>query len=377
MTLGTGKTLSGRLNEAAARPTGFDYMRLTLAVLIICFHSVALSYGSDATIWRSPLGAPISMIVPMFFSLSGFLVAGSLERCQTLISFLGLRVLRIVPALAGEVLLSALLLGPILTTLSLRSYFSTHGFFGYFLNILGDIHYALPGVFQNNPFPTMVNGQLWTVPYELICYLIIAAISICGLMRRRVLFLLAVIALHVLMSLYLISYSVQTVEGDTGLLPMNFLIGVLFYFYREHIPWNGGLFLAALVSSLVLRSTLFGQPFSMVFVTYVTTYLGLTNPRRSRVLLGGDYSYGLYLYGWPVQQAVASIGPATHHWHLNILIALPSVCLMAFVSWWLVEKPSLRLRGRLRELEEACLAVRTRLAKHFGQLGSFRPCHLR
>ena len=59
----------------------------------------------------------------MFFCLSGFLVAGSLERCRTPISFAGLRIFRIFPALVVEVLLSALILGPLLTHYSLKMYF--------------------------------------------------------------------------------------------------------------------------------------------------------------------------------------------------------------------------------------------------------------
>ena len=118
--------IKDRLKATNGRPSGFDYMRIVLAVSILLWHTVALSAGASA-VHSLPLNIlePFSLLlVPMFFALSGFLVAGSLERSKTLVSFLGLRVFRIIPALGVEVLLSALLLRPLLTTYSLSTYFS-------------------------------------------------------------------------------------------------------------------------------------------------------------------------------------------------------------------------------------------------------------
>jgi peptidoglycan/LPS O-acetylase OafA/YrhL len=113
------------------------------------------------------------MILPMFFALSGFLVTGSLFRTRTLTEFIALRLLRLVPALAVEVTLSAVVLGALFTSLPIGQYFSDPAFWKYFLNIAGRIHYSLPGVFQDNPIP-IVNISLWTIPYELEWYLISA-----------------------------------------------------------------------------------------------------------------------------------------------------------------------------------------------------------
>ncbi len=115
-------------------------MRLVLAVLIVCWHSVVTSYGlavqtvASSAPWR-PL---VAVLLPAFFTLSGFLVAGSLERSKTVGMFVALRALRIYPALAIESLIAALILGPLLTTAPLAAYFSDHDFHLYFLNILGD-----------------------------------------------------------------------------------------------------------------------------------------------------------------------------------------------------------------------------------------------
>src|SRR5271170_1656034 len=134
-------TLQQRLEQTAHRPSGFDWMRIGLASAVALFHAFHCSYGAAGV--QAPIGfrPAIGLILPMFFALSGFLVAGSLERSRTVVTFLGLRVVRIVPALMVEVVLSALVLGPLVTTDDLRTYASNPAFYTYFLNIVGDIHY--------------------------------------------------------------------------------------------------------------------------------------------------------------------------------------------------------------------------------------------
>jgi peptidoglycan/LPS O-acetylase OafA/YrhL len=119
-------TIAQRMIETGGRPTGFDYLRLALAVLIVCSHSVVMSYGLEVqTVVTSAPWRPLTaVLLPAFFALSGFLVAGSLERSRTIGMFVGLRALRIYPALAVESLVAALILGPLLTTRSLGTYFS-------------------------------------------------------------------------------------------------------------------------------------------------------------------------------------------------------------------------------------------------------------
>ena len=89
---------------------------------------------------------------------------------------------------------------------------------------------------------------------------------------------------------------------------------------------------------------------------YVACYLGLMNPRRNWIVSSGDYSYGMFLYGVVVQQCVAALGPPVQHWYLNILISLPIAFGVAFVSWHLVEKHALRLRGHVETFEAAILS---------------------
>ena len=178
-------TLGDQYERAKRRPSGFDYLRIALAVTIILFHAPIVCSGTDMIRWLvgGPFRPVTFFLVPSFFALSGFLIAGSLER-NPLPTFFALRALRIVPALAVEVFLSAVVIGACFTTLPLSEYFTSAGFWAYFQNIVGNVHMTLPGVFIDLPMPNNVNGQLWTIPFELDCYLVLGVLTLLGITHR-------------------------------------------------------------------------------------------------------------------------------------------------------------------------------------------------
>lgn len=196
-------TIAARLLAAENHPLGFDYLRLILALGIVGFHSFTTTHdvAADHLLWQSLWSAPLRLILPMFFALSGFLVAASLSRSASLADFLIRRAIRIVPALLAEILLSALLLGALLTSFPLHLYFTDRAFFTYFLNVLGDVHFSLPGVFLHNPRSALVNGSLWTIPYEGLCYLALMIFALAGAMRHRTLMLATAAAVPVALTI--------------------------------------------------------------------------------------------------------------------------------------------------------------------------------
>src|ERR1700761_8209650 len=175
------KTLGSVLDDQKGFGRGFDFLRIALASGIIAWHAAQLS-GHLEVARASGFWLSEYMLVPMFFALSGFLVAGSSTRLSAK-DFLLNRAARIVPALAVDILFAALLIGPLVTTLPVRLYFTDTSFVSYFLNIVGSMHYALPGVFGTNP-SSEVNGALWTVPFEISCYVILTALMLSGAMKR-------------------------------------------------------------------------------------------------------------------------------------------------------------------------------------------------
>ncbi len=341
--------------QATGRTTGFDYLRILLSLSIILWHGISLSYGPAVELlwWRGPVGTAMHFVLPMFFALSGFLVAGSLDRCPTLVSFFGLRVLRIVPALAVEVTLSALLFGPALTSERLQDYFTDPDFSHYFLNMVGYIHYVLPGLFNDNPVARTVNAQLWTIPFELQCYLAIGGLATAAILHRRLLLLCLVLLGQGMWAWRVISLGDDGGSGGASgpVLVISFLVGIVFHLYRDRIQLRRSLFLIALGVGFALSALPHGAYYLPIPATYVTVWLGLRNPRPVKLVASGDYSYGLYLYGYPLQQAVASIGPPAHHWWINIGMALPAAFAIAFFSWHQIERPMLALRKRLPPLE--------------------------
>lgn len=347
------KTIADRMEVTHGRPTGFDYLRLILATSIIVWHAFPLSYGAgvDAAFMASPWRPLVACLVPMFFALSGFLVAGSLER-NPIVTFLGLRIIRILPALFVEVALSALILGPLLTVYTLSNYFSDGQFAHYFLNVLGDIHYELPGLFLSNPYPNVVNGQLWTVPWELKCYLALTGLSLIGVSKSRWP-LLGVTVLGAIAFWYF--GSVGLLDQSRGIpgaaLILSFLVGVIMFNMKNLIPWSGAIAVASAFAATGLFLIPGGDYFVAFPTAYLTIYLGLLNPPKFGVLKGADYSYGLYLYGFAIQQAIAQMGPWAHHWYVNLCLALPFAAIFAGLSWTFIEKPALKLKQVLPHVE--------------------------
>jgi peptidoglycan/LPS O-acetylase OafA/YrhL len=94
-------------------------------------------------------------------------------------------------------------------------------------------------------------------------------------------------------------------------------------------------------------SVSYGDILMAIPVAYMTVYAGLLNPYKFNILKGADYSYGVFLYGYPIQQAFASSGKWTHYWWLNILVCVPLAFLVAAFSWHFVEKPVLFLKKKL------------------------------
>ena len=330
------------------RTNGFDYLRLCLALGVIFWHGVIASYGPefDKTLHATPIGTVARMILPMFFALSGFLVAGSLVRTPSLRVFALHRVLRIFPALSVEVALSGLLLGLLVTEVSLTEYFFSTGFVRYLFNVFGIISIWLPGVFQDNPVD-WVNISLWTVPYELECYLVLIGIAAIGLARRVGLYIAAFVGVCVIIAAIdlMTDYAALAVNRvPPRVLITCFLAGVGFYLIRGRVPVSFPLFIISAVVAYLCTSYPILAYLTPVPIAYMTVYLGLLNIPRAPVILDGDYSYGMYLYAFPFQQLQVYLFPDNRGWIQNMVFAIPCVIVFAAFSWHVIEKPILQKR---------------------------------
>ena len=334
---------------AANRNTGpgFDWLRIGLSILVILLHSFHTAYGSSPYLaynWSSPLWA---FVLPAFFGLSGFLVTGSAIRTSDVRVFLWFRGLRIVPALAVEVTISALILGPLVTTVPLGAYFSDPMTLEYFGNVVGWVHYALPGVFESNPRAGIVNQNLWTLHPELMCYAAMAACMIAGAVYSRRLMTLLWIVLTVLGGAYNLATGVLELSGTfpSEIFVYSFITGVVMYHWKDHIPLNRAIFVLSLVTGYIVLKIEGVTVFALPMVYYVMIYIGMTKFPRIKLLQSGDYSYGVYLYGYPIQQTIVFLLPDGQEWWTVFVLASILSLMVAAISWWCIEKPALRLKN--------------------------------
>src|SRR5471030_2740487 len=249
-----------------------------------------------------------------------------------------LRVLRIFPALCCEVVISALIIGATLTTLPIKEYLASPMLHSYFLNVLGIIHYTLPGVFAGNHTDS-VNGQLWTIPYELECYIAIAVLYVLTLHRRPRVF----VALLVVLTVLATARGFTKGLGDFNFKPSGrfavwaFLWGVALYTLREKITHNKFALVACVAFAWLMLQWREGEYFAAPAIAYITIYIGLIDFKKSFVLWAGDISYGIYLYGFAIQQAVYQILPDFRAWHENFIISLSVACVFGYLSWTFIE----------------------------------------
>ena len=345
----SGRRAAGRsIGErfAAGSTSGFDYLRLSLSLIVIFWHSngiVAAGHvGRNATL---QLFARVA--VPMFFALSGFLVSSSLDRTGDVGRFLVNRLLRVLPALFVVVVLSALVVGPLFTSLPLRDYFAAPGFAAYFLNLVGVVHVTLPGVFAAHP-PAEVNRSLWTIPLEVQCYLALAAVFLAGGFRRTPLLVAGLIVATTLCAWAYRDYSyLASPSVPSRAVMLYFLAGAIVYRVRIRLP--GGALVAAglLAVGWAMLADERWTLLSPLVLAYAAAALGCTAPPRLPVIFGGDYSYGLYLYGMPVQQVLIALVGAMPLWvHFPLSVAVAGG--VAALSWHWVEKPALGLKAWVR-----------------------------
>jgi len=339
--------------QASRQSSGFDILRIGLALSIILWHTVQVCYGPQAEnwFWTGPLRPLVYLLVPSFFALSGFLVTGSLER-NDITKFVFYRLVRIYPALILEITLSALIFGAIFTNIPLAEYFRSGELFNYLLNITGVrslMSFTLPGVFEANP-SHIVNGQLWSIPIEFECYLILVLMNAFGVLKK----------VHVVaLALYVVAFAYMgvmiathrhlptPVRPQDGLVIASFICGVIVYLLRDKIKISPSLFLMSFLAMWSLFLYASTELLAVFPLTYCTIWVGVQNLRFSWVRHIGNYSYGVFLYGFSIQQAVYSTFPLCRTPLPNFIVSAIIALMISAVSWHLVELRAIENRNKM------------------------------
>ena len=329
-------------DRSSGHDNNFNLLRMLAATGVLISHAYPISLGNEAAQPLSYLlkGMTLgTLCVIIFFAISGFFIARSFSRKSSLESFLKARALRLFPALI-VVLAVTVILAALVTTASSTTYWASVPEY-YFRNLtLFFIKYNLPGVFTNNPYGSAINGSLWTLGYEVLCYLGVALCGILGFLEKPKLFGLAVI-------LFLITYGLTINSEFYGrferlmLLAFPFVTGMSFWVWRGHIPLSASLALVGgLAAALAWPTPIFAPLFTLAvsYAVFVLGYAQISWATAYNKL--GDYSYGTYIYAFPIQQGVAWSGISAPFWNMAISIPLTLIC--AILSWHLVEAPALK-----------------------------------
>lgn len=330
-------------------------LRLVAALLVLVSHSYVLAGDREPGLAGESLGG---LGVLIFFAISGYLVARSWSRDPRLRPFVGKRMLRLIPGLAVMLLVTAFVIGPIASVLALGDYFGAGETWRYLLdNLRFDTAYGLPGVFDGNPEASIVNGALWTLPVEAKMYALIALLGALGLLRS---WPVAAGILLVLAASVAFPWTASALPGGTPLRWINgfdgarlaavFLAASVLYLLRRRIPLHPALLAVALALVYVGgRQSDSGARLACVApgMAYATVFLAYRTPAwLRRIARPGDASYGIYIYGYVIQQALVA---ATGLRSGTALMALsvPLSYAVGLASWRLVEAPALRLKRRL------------------------------
>jgi len=366
----------------APSDNSFGVLRLLLALAVVVSHSYYLATGlEDAS---EPLhgltGYTLGQhAVQGFFILSGILVTQSLMRGGG-VAFVTARALRIFPGLVVCVLVTAFVLGPLVSKLPAAAYFSDPMLPAYIADTLSlrTGLAPLPQVFDGNPAAGIVNSSLWTLKYEVACYLVLVVVG--GLAIRLGRTRLIGFGLMAVVLVVNVVDRPSLAAGNTLLdmvqyFTLFFGTGVLAYGCRRHLKvhWSGLLITGGLL--VVSNGTRFTEVGEALFLAYASIWVATFRFGTLREFANrNDFSFGVYIYGVPVAQTLLLIMPGLDALSL-IALSLPIIVGLAAVSWRFVEKPALALRHRARRVEKverrASAANRPR-GRIIGEVGTAR-----
>ncbi|HZU91078.1 MAG TPA: acyltransferase [Stellaceae bacterium] len=341
------------------RRNNFDALRLLAALSVIFSHAFLIAEGTqkhEPLIVVSGNQAVLGLAgVFVFFAISGFLVTQSFETTGNAWHFLMKRALRIFPALFVATLLSAFVLAPLVTRLPAHVYFSRPEPYEYVLDntFLDQTVHALPGVvFTRNPVGLEINGPLWSLNCEFKMYLMVMGLGLLRLLNLPV--ALALLGLG-LACLY---FPALKMLGGWGWTLGFFAAGMVLYKLRNTRIFDGRIALLALVG--LIASVPLGKFILLfpLFGCYLALWLAL-NPRLPPLPATrfGDLSYGLYIYGWPVEEAAMWASGGRALWWQVFLVAAATAAALAFLSWHLIESRALRLKPGVRRPAETAAAA--------------------
>lgn len=352
------------INEAAIdRKNNLNIIRLIASLMVVYMHSFAICIADQSkdvfytlTNHKALAGG---IAVYIFFIISGFLICRSFDRSKNLFSYFKARFLRIWPLLFVVVMVTAFILGPIITHYPTEEYFNGD-ITGFLRNIYFDSsNTTLPGVYPDH-YNHSLNGSLWTLMYEVLWYVIVAVLA--PLWKRfkptGLILYIGLTITYLFFTYYdgaFIVFLPHSFILNFTRLGMFFAMGMCYYIYGNAIKLSVKLFFMAVLGLILgILFTDFIVTFS-IFGAYIIFYIAF----QKRFVANwydkiGDLSYGIYIMSFPIQQTLVDyLGKPTEYYHTmsmnpykNMLITVLIVVPLAWISWHCIEKPCLKLKEK-------------------------------
>lgn len=353
------------------KKNSFDLMRFIFASLVIYSHAYPLLFGAGGSAGdilvrfssgQADFGA---FAVDCFFIISGFLVLQSLLQSKSIPNYLAKRLLRIIPALLVCLILSGFVLGPLISSLSPNDYFWGQAGISPFTYFFDNITFfafsstfSIRDVFSQNPYPAAVNGSLWTLEFEFGFYLLLIVLSLFGFFKNKKLTGSLTIFVGIMFVLFnnlgfkLFSLPPRWWIFGSGLydsclrLLFYFLAGSTIYLFLDKIKFSYRNILLAI--GFLFFTLKFGHfnDFAMILLPYIV--IGLSIKSHLKLFTKyGDFSYGIYIYAFPIEQTLVKFFRADLNAKTLTLYTFLLTLFVSVLSWKLIEKPALDLKKKL------------------------------
>ncbi len=335
----------------------FGFLRLFFASLVIVSHSPEIIDQNRSREILTNIFGTISfgeLAVDSFFLISGYLILKSFYSTSTVKSYFTKRILRIYPGFIVASLFCIFVVTPLAGGLSLILNLHPTDWLTAFTKLLILDSPAVDGLLMGNE-PFALNGAMWSVWLEFLCYASIPVFFLLGL-HKKPLYIVVTITTASLFLFLLIThkdiwlpYPLRISAYLSTRLLSAFLIGGAFYYFRDKIIWTRNLSLASFALLIVCLNYKYTAELGyFVFGGYLIFNFALNYKNKILNQIGtkNDISYGVYLYAWPIQMLIVQRYPEISP-ILMTLITMACVAVLGYLSWIYIEQPFIKMKKRL------------------------------
>lgn len=328
------------------------FIRACLSIIVIYSHSFPLTgtnINNEIFFKLSGCYTGGTIAVAIFFFISGILITKSYLKDENPIEFTISRLFRLLPALLVAAIFLAFIAGPLLTTYSVDEYFGNIYIYSFiYNNIIFNTDFNLPGVFANLYFPRSIVGSWWTLRYEFFCYFVLLMLGMLGIFKNRnICLLIGCIFIYLTLTEldFIKQFYIRGGTTDIYYLPLYFIFGSLFFLFSDIININFKTTIAIVGLTYFLKGTPVYNYLFLISCFFVCLWLSV-HPLIMKLKMKHDLSYGVYIYGFFIQQLLVYFFPDLNS-NLNALLSVLICIPLGLLSAIFIEEPSINLGKKI------------------------------